>query len=115
MADACIFCKIVAGELPSTVVYENDHTLAIRDINPVAPVHVLVLTKEHFDDVVELGESSPEASAAMLEAIAAVAQIEQVAEPGFRTAFNTGKQGGQTVGHVHAHVIGRRQLSESLG
>ena len=115
MSQSCVFCAIVAGELPSTVVYENDHVLAIRDINPVAPVHVLVLTKQHFDDIVDLGENSPESSAAMLEAIASVAVIEQVSEPGFRTAFNTGVQGGQTVGHVHAHVIGRRQLSENLG
>jgi len=115
MSDSCLFCRIVAGELPSTVVYENDLVLAIRDINPVAPVHVLVLTKEHYDDIVDLGERSPEASAALIEAVASVAQIEQVAEPGFRTTFNTGVQGGQTVGHVHAHVIGRRQLSANLG
>jgi len=115
MSDSCIFCKIVAGELPSAKVYENDLALAIRDINPVAPVHVLVLTKEHYADIVQLGQDSPEASAAMLEAIAAVAEIEQVAEPGFRTSFNTGVQGGQTVDHVHAHVIGRRQLSTQLG
>lgn len=115
MSQPCVFCKIIAGELPSTKVYENDHALAIRDINPAAPVHVLVLAKEHFDDVVELGENSPEAAAAVLEAVAAVARIEQVAQTGFRTAFNTGKQGGQTVAHVHAHVLGRRQLSEHLG
>ena len=73
MSQSCVFCKIVAGDLPSTKVYENDHALAIRDINPAAPVHVLVLAKEHFDDVVELGENSPEAAAAVLEAVAAVA------------------------------------------
>ena len=115
MSESCVFCRIVAGELPSTKVYENDHALAIRDINPAAPVHVLVLAKQHFDDVVELGESDPEAAAAVLEAVAAVARIEQIADSGFRTAFNTGKQGGQTVAHVHAHVLGRRQLSEQLG
>ncbi len=115
MSQSCVFCRIVAGELPSTKVYENDHALAIRDINPAAPVHVLVLAKKHFDDVVDLGETDPEAAAAVLEAVAAVARIEQVAESGFRTAFNTGKQGGQTVAHVHAHVLGRRQLSEQIG
>lgn len=115
MSGNCVFCKVVAGELPSTVVYENDHALAIRDINPAAPVHVLVLAKQHFDDVVDLGENSPEAAAAVIEAVAAVARIEQIAETGFRTAFNTGKQGGQTVAHVHAHVLGRRQLSEHMG
>ncbi|MEY5145678.1 MAG: hypothetical protein RL745_1049 [Actinomycetota bacterium] len=110
----CVFCLIVAGELPSTKVYETDEVLAIRDINPAAPVHVIVFPKQHYTDIVELGESDPNLGGAMVEAVAAVARIEGV-EAGFRTSFNTGKGGGQTVFHVHAHVMGGRQLSLSLG
>ena len=110
----CVFCLIIAGELPSTKVYETDQVLAIRDINPAAPVHVIVFPKQHLVDIVELGEGDPELGAAMIEAVAAVARIEGI-ETGFRTSFNTGKGGGQTVFHVHAHVMGGRQLSLSLG
>lgn len=110
----CVFCKIVAGELPSTKVFENDAVLAIRDINPAAPVHVIVFPKRHLVDIVDLGETDPELGGAMVQAIAAVARIEGI-EAGFRTSFNTGKGGGQTVFHVHAHVMGGRPLSLSLG
>jgi histidine triad (HIT) family protein len=111
----CLFCKIVAGEIPATIVYETDEVLAFRDINPVAPVHVLVIPKRHYADIVELADADPALAGAVMSAIAEVARVEGIAETGFRASFNTGAGGGQTVFHAHAHVMGGRRLSLSLG
>jgi histidine triad (HIT) family protein len=105
----CLFCRIVAGEIPATVVHETDTTLAFRDIDPKAPVHVLVIPKAHHQDVVALA-ADPQATAAVLAAAAAVAEAEGLHTDGFRLMFNTGAHGGQEVFHVHAHVLGGRPL-----
>ena len=105
----CLFCRIVAGEIPATVVHETATTLAFRDIDPKAPVHVLVITKTHHRDVVALA-GDPGAAADVLAASAAVAEAEGLTGDGFRLIFNTGGHGGQEVFHVHAHVLGGRPL-----
>jgi histidine triad (HIT) family protein len=110
----CLFCRTVAGEIPATVVHETDTTLAFRDIDPKAPVHVLVIPKEHHPDVVSLAQSDPAGSADLLEAAATVAESEGLSIDGFRLIFNTGGYGGQEVFHVHAHVLGGAPLGPML-
>ena len=109
MAD-CLFCRIVAGEIPADVVRESPRTLAFRDINPQAPTHVLVIPKEHHADVASLLPADPSLVVEILREAAAVADDEGVAESGYRVLFNTGPDAGQTVHHVHVHVLGGREL-----
>jgi len=104
----CLFCKIVAGEIPATVVAQDEHWLAFEDIDPKAPVHVLVVPKRHLADVGELG-SDPQAAAAVLAGVGAVAR--QLGLSAYRTVFNTGAEAGQSVFHAHAHVLGGRNLT----
>lgn len=110
MAD-CLFCKIAAGEIPADRVMESPRTIAFRDINPQAPVHVLVIPREHFPDLAALAA----AGGGLVDELAAqalqVASSQGMAEAGYRIVFNTGTDGGQTVGHVHAHVLGGRAMA----
>jgi histidine triad (HIT) family protein len=110
----CLFCRIVAGEIPATVVHETDTTLAFRDIDPKAPVHVLVIPKDHHPDVVTLARDDPAGSAGLMAAAAAVAEAEGLLTHGFRLLFNTGGYAGQEVFHVHAHVLGGAPLGPML-
>jgi histidine triad (HIT) family protein len=103
--DDCLFCKIVRGEIPATVVHETETTLAFRDISPKAPVHVLVIPKAHYANVAELGAADPALGGQVLAAAEAVAAKEGVRDS-FRLVFNTGAAMGQSVFHVHAHVLG---------
>jgi histidine triad (HIT) family protein len=105
----CLFCRIVAREIPATVVHETDRVLAFRDISPQAPVHVVVIPKEHHVDVSDLTASDPALAAEVLAAVTQVARDEGL-EHGFRVVLNTGADGGQTVFHVHAHLLGGRGL-----
>jgi histidine triad (HIT) family protein len=107
MADDCVFCKIVAGEIPATRVYEDEDTVAFADLNPQAPTHVLVVPKRHIADIVELSKDA-EAGAALLRGVRGTAEASGLTE--FRTVFNTGAQSGQSVFHVHAHVLGGRRM-----
>jgi histidine triad (HIT) family protein len=107
----CIFCKIVAGEIPSPRVLEGEEWIAIRDIHPAAPVHVLVIPRRHVESVAALGDGDGALAGALLLAARDVARQEGLAESGFRTVVNTGRDGGQTVAHLHVHVMGGRQLS----
>lgn len=110
----CLFCRIVAGEIPATLVRETERTLAFRDINPKAPTHVLVIPKEHYADVVAMAQADPGLAGAVLETAAAVAETEGLLANGFRVLFNTGEHGGQEVFHVHAHVLGGAPLGPML-
>jgi len=110
----CLFCRIAAGEIPAGVVHETDTTLAFRDIDPKAPVHVLVIPKEHHRDVVALAQADPELAADVLAAAAAVAEAEGLLGDGFRLLFNNGGYAGQEVFHVHAHVLGGKPLGPML-
>ena len=106
----CLFCKIVAGNVPATVVRETETTLAFRDINPQAPTHVLVIPKEHYPNAATLAAEAPQLAADVLREAGAVAAEEKVDGTGYRIVFNTGAGAGQTVFHVHAHVLGGRGL-----
>ncbi|MBR5090163.1 MAG: histidine triad nucleotide-binding protein [Ruminiclostridium sp.] len=109
----CIFCKIAAGEIPSTKVYEDDKLLAFKDINPQAPVHILIIPKEHFDSVDALDEkSAPIVAHIMLTAKKIAA--EQGLSDGYRIITNIGENGGQTVKHLHFHILGGVKLSEKM-
>lgn len=105
----CLFCSIVAGDIPADVVLSTDQVLAFRDIDPKAPTHVLVIPKDHHANVGELAQRDPELSGALLDAARQVAEAEGIAD-GYRLVFNTGADAGQTVFHVHAHVLGGRDL-----
>jgi histidine triad (HIT) family protein len=106
----CLFCKIVAGEIPATVVRETETTVAFRDINPQAPTHVLVIPKAHYPDAASLAAAEPAVTADVLREAREVAVQEKVDETGYRIVFNTGAGAGQTVFHAHAHVLGGRGL-----
>ena len=106
----CIFCRIINGELPSTNVYNDGQVTAFRDINPAAPTHILIVPKKHIDSVNELSvEDEPLIGHLFLIAKQLAAQ-EGIAEPGYRLVINTGAESGQTVNHVHLHLLGGRQM-----
>lgn len=107
MADDCLFCGIVAGSVPAKKVREDDATVAFADINPQAPLHVLVVPKRHLSDLAELSEDA-ETAVALLRGVRAVVREQGLAD--FRTVFNTGAEAGQTVFHVHAHVLSGRPM-----
>ena len=115
MSDDCLFCRIVRGEIPADVVRESEQLLAFRDINPAAPTHVLVITKQHFVDIAELAAADASLAALLLAEAAAVAEGEGVHDSGWRLAFNVGRDSGQLVPHVHAHVMGGRALGHPAG
>lgn len=103
----CIFCKIVSGEIPSKIVYEDDNVLAFNDIDPQAPVHIVVIPKKHFANILELNDST--ILNAIFDSIRKIAD-EQKMEKGFRIVCNTGSDGGQTVDHLHFHILAGRNL-----
>lgn len=107
----CLFCGIADGEVPATIVSERPRTLAFRDINPQAPVHVLVIPRSHLADLAELQAAGDSLLAEVVEHAHGVAVGEGIADTGYRVVFNTGSHGGQTVGHVHAHVLGGRPMT----
>ncbi|WP_181768012.1 histidine triad nucleotide-binding protein [Streptomyces albidus (ex Kaewkla and Franco 2022)] len=113
----CLFCKIVAGDVPATVVRETETMVAFRDINPQAPTHVLVIPKAHYPDVVSLAAAEPALAADVLVVAGEVADQEKIVPSetgpgtGYRIVFNTGAGAGQTVFHAHAHVLGGRGLN----
>ena len=106
----CLFCKIVAGEIPADVVHETDTTLAFRDIEPQAPVHVLVVPRSHYPSAVATAQAEPDTAVAMLEAVGAIAEGEGL-DDGYRLVFNTGSGANQLVMHAHAHVLGGRRMT----
>lgn len=109
-ASETLFERIIAGEIPADVVYEDESTFAFRDINPQARVHVLVVPRKRYRNVGELAEGDPRLLSAVLLTARKVAEIEGIAESGYRVVFNTDADAGQTVFHVHAHVLGGEQL-----
>ena len=106
----CLFCKIVAGEIPSTKVYEDETVLAFRDISPMAPTHILVIPKTHIDSVAQVNPENSAVIAHIFEVIAQIAQQEGL-EDGFRVVSNCGSHAGQTVKHLHFHILGGRELT----
>ena len=106
--DDCLFCKIVEGHVPATIVRETDTTVAFRDINPQAPTHVLVIPKAHYADAAALAAADPGLAADVLREAQTVADEDKLES--YRIVFNTGAGAGQTVWHAHAHVLGGRGL-----
>ena len=106
----CLFCKIVAGQIPSTKVYEDDSVLAFRDIAPMAPTHILVIPKMHIGSVAEVTAENSAVVAHIFEVIAQIAREEGLAD-GYRVVSNCGAHAGQTVHHLHFHILGGKQLS----
>lgn len=109
MADACLFCRIIRGEIPAKIVAENAHCIAFRDINPQAPTHVVIVPREH---VASLAEATDPALIGELALLAAeIARREGIAARGYRTVFNTNADAGQTVFHLHLHLLGGRVMA----
>jgi histidine triad (HIT) family protein len=106
---SCLFCGIVAGDIPATIVHETARTVAFRDLNPGAPTHVLVVPRDHYANAAELAEADPAYAGDVLAAAAAVARQEGLTG-GYRLVANTGSDAGQTVDHLHVHVLGGRQM-----
>lgn len=107
----CLFCAIVAGDIPSAKVYEDEFALAFLDIEPKAPVHALIVPKKHVDDILEC---DAETAAALLNAVKQVARVTGVDKSGFRVISNCGDDSRRTVKHLHVHVLGGRQLSVDM-
>ncbi len=108
---SCLFCKIVAGEIPASKVYEDDRLIAFNDINPQAPMHVLVVPKEHIATVNDLDTAHEPLVGSMIRRAAAIAAERGFAGSGYRTVFNCNAQAGQTVFHLHLHVLGGRPMA----
>ncbi len=107
----CLFCRIVAGEVPAEVVYQDDAAVAFRDLDPQAPTHVLVIPRHHVATVAGLADERPEDAAALLRAVGAVAVQEGVSGTGYRSVFNSGADAQQSVFHAHVHVLGGRPMA----
>jgi histidine triad (HIT) family protein len=111
----CIFCKIVSGEIPCSLVYKDDKVMAFRDINPLAPVHILIIPKQHIGSAQDIDEGSSQVVGHIFEKIPAIAKEAGIADSGYRVITNIGKDGGQVVPHLHFHILGGRKLETALG
>lgn len=111
MSEDCLFCKLISGEIPATEVYRDDDIFAFEDINPIAPTHMLVIPIKHLSDIKSANQDDQELIGKMLLIANQIATEKGLAEDGFRYVINTGKNGGQTVYHLHLHIIGGRSLS----
>ena len=109
MAD-CLFCKIAAKETPASIVYEDDHVVAFNDINPQGPTHVLVVPRRHIASLNDLAPGDDQIVGELVRRAAAIAQARGISDGGYRTVFNTNRDAGQTVFHIHLHLIGGRSL-----
>jgi histidine triad (HIT) family protein len=111
----CIFCQIASGKIPSDIVYQDKEIFAFRDINPKAPVHILIIPKKHIASLDQMKASDTALVGQMVAVASRLAKDEGVAEKGYRLAINCGKEGGQLVPHLHMHLLGGRQLFDDLG
>ena len=111
----CIFCKIIAGEIPSTKVYEDETATAFRDINPVAPTHVLIIPNKHIASINELDPEDEALIGHLFTVAKQIAAEEGIAESGYRLIINTGDDGGQVVYHLHLHLIGGQKMRHPMG
>jgi histidine triad (HIT) family protein len=109
--DDCLFCRIISGQLPSTKVHEDDHVVAIRDIAPRAPTHILLMPKEHIASAADLTREHGPLLGQLFETAAAIARSEGIDERGYRLVTNVGAWGGQTVDHLHVHLMGGRSMT----
>ncbi len=107
----CLFCRIVAGEIPADVVRESDRLVAFRDVNPQAPTHILLIPKDHIESVADLSEHHAETLTDIMQAATQLAGADGIAESGWRLVTNVGPDGGQSVFHLHFHLLGGRQMA----
>ena len=110
----CIFCKIIKGEIPSTKVYEDEEILAFKDINPVAPVHILVIPKKHISSLNEIETEDQMLIGKIFAVIKKIAEEQGIAENGYRVIANCGDDGGQEVKHLHFHILGGKKLGTKI-
>nr|WP_320115569.1 histidine triad nucleotide-binding protein [uncultured Desulfuromonas sp.] len=111
MPDNCLFCKIVAGEIPAEIVYEDDLVVAFKDIDPQAPIHILIIPRKHIRGMNDIEADDEQVLARIHFAAVTLARQLEIAEPGYRLVNNCNEHGGQAVGHLHYHLLGGRQLN----
>jgi histidine triad (HIT) family protein len=111
----CIFCQIVAGKIPSEIIYQDEELIAFRDINPQAPTHLLIIPKKHIPSLAQLSQAELPLMGRMVTVANKLAKEEGIAETGYRLVLNYGEWGGQVVPHLHMHLIGGRRLSGKIG
>jgi histidine triad (HIT) family protein len=108
---SCLFCRLIAREIPASIVYEDEHVLAFNDINPQAPVHILLIPKRHIEALNSLQPPDDQIVGELIRRAAALAKDKGIADKGFRTVFNTNRDAGQTVFHIHLHLLGGRAMA----
>jgi len=111
----CIFCQIVAGEIPADILYQDKEVIAFRDINPLSPIHLLIIPRKHIPSLVQLSEAESSLIGNMVNTANQLVKRGGISESGYRLVINCGEQGGQLVPHLHMHLLGGRQLSGALG
>lgn len=111
----CIFCKIVSGDIPCSLIYQDDKIMAFNDINPLAPVHILIIPKQHIESAQAVDSGNSQIIAYIFEKIPGLAKEAGIADSGYRVITNIGKDSGQVVPHLHFHILGGRKLGVSLG
>ena len=111
----CVFCSIIEGQIPGNIVYQTDLVTAFRDIDPVAPTHVLIVPNKHITSTEDLSPDEPELAAELLLAVKQVAALEQIEQSGYRLIVNTGPDGHQEVPHLHIHVLGGSPMLHGMG
>ena len=111
----CIFCQIIAGKVPSEILYQDEEVIAFHDINPQAPVHLLIIPRKHIPSLAHLSDAELPLIGHMVSIANKLAKRESIFESGYRLAINCGEQGGQLVPHLHMHLLGGRNLSGKLG
>ena len=112
--DDCIFCKIIKKEIPSDIVYEDDEIIAFKDINPAAPIHILVIPKKHISKIVDMKKEDELIIGKIYSVINRIANNLEIDEKGFRVIINCGEDGGQVVGHIHFHLLAGKKLGEKI-
>ncbi len=111
----CVFCQIRDGKIPSKIIYQDDQVLAFPDIHPLAPTHLLIISRKHIPSLAHLADDETALVGHMVKVANQLAREAGIADRGYRLVINTGKQGGQVVPHLHMHLLGNRQLSDGLG
>ena len=111
----CVFCQIVAGKIPSEILYQDEEVIAFRDINPQAPTHLLIIPRKHIPSLAHITQAESSLTGHMVNIANQLAKREGVVESGYRLVINCGKEGGQLVPHLHLHLLGGRRLSGELG
>ena len=114
MDENCIFCKIIAKQIPSDIVYEDEEIIAFRDIHPVAPIHVLVIPKKHIESIEQMEEEDEKVVGRIYSVIKKIAKQEGIEKEGYRVIVNCGKDAGQEVPHLHFHLLGGRKLGAKI-